>query len=59
MLHNLASRILLPPEHRELGKQTITIVSSSLLWNSDLQIWKEDDGRYLSKNLVSGFEVEH
>ena len=39
------------------GKQPITIVSSSLLWNSDLQIWKEDAGSYLSKKLVSGFEL--
>ena len=38
------------------GKQPITIVSSSLLWNSDLEICKRDAGSYLSKKIVSRFE---
>ena len=38
------------------GKQPITIVSSSLIWNSDLEICKRDAGSYLSKKIVSGFE---
>jgi hypothetical protein len=38
------------------GKQPITVVSSSLVWNSGLQIWKRDAGIYLSDKLVSGLE---
>jgi hypothetical protein len=34
----------------------MTVVSSSLLWNSDLQICKRGAGSYLSKKIVSGFE---
>lgn len=52
MLHNLEFFFL-----QNTGKQAIiTIDPSSLLWNSDLQIWKRDAGIYLSKKLVSGLE---
>jgi len=54
MLHNLASEEFFFLQ--KTGKQPITIDSSSLLWNSDLQIWKRDAGIYLRKKLVSGLE---